>query len=112
MDDLESIVVLNHRRTPIVTTHHVAIQLDSDARGWKIELGNQFRKRQRSGEFFGFAVDVNSQNDFPTSFHRENDAAQFGSLILHHCAYEHRSAAGRELGNLGRDGGHAVALRL
>lgn len=110
MHNLEPVVFVKHRRAPVVTTYDVAIQLDSDARGRKIQLSDEFGERYRTGQFFDFAVDVNPQNAFTTSFGRVNDPPQLRGLIFGNRAYEHRRTAGRERGNLRHHCGHAVAF--
>jgi len=40
VDDLEPVFILKRRRIPIAAAHHDAIQLDRNARGRQLELGD------------------------------------------------------------------------
>jgi hypothetical protein len=40
VDNLDTIVVMEHSTAPITTTHDRTIEFDRDARGGKIKLGN------------------------------------------------------------------------
>ncbi len=112
MHDFDPVAILKRGRAPVVAAHDGEVQFDRDSLPRQIELRDKFCQGNWFGEFFSFAVDVDLQRVLTTSFRRVNDTAQFGRLVLRHCAHENRSAAGSKLRNLRVYGRHAIALGL
>jgi len=63
VDDLDSIVVAQLGRVPLVATHNGTIQLDGNSRRREVKLRDQLIEGKWTGELSGFAVYVNAQGE-------------------------------------------------